>query len=76
MPDEACCVEFHTKVFTSWDKLQTDLDAGIELYNNKLVHSGRYCYGKTPMQIFLDSRKLAQEKILERLHQIDKRTVA
>lgn len=30
-----------------------------------LPHSGRYCYGKTPMQTFLDSIELAKEKILD-----------
>ncbi|MBN8781430.1 MAG: IS481 family transposase, partial [Terrimonas ferruginea] len=27
-------------------------------------HSGRYCYGKTPMQTFLESLNLAKQKLL------------
>jgi len=27
-------------------------------------HQGRWCYGKTPMQTFLDSVALAKEKLL------------
>ncbi|GAB0057855.1 IS481 family transposase [Candidatus Magnetaquicoccaceae bacterium FCR-1] len=73
--DEFYSVEFRKKLFTSLDELQADLDAWIDLYNNERVHSGKYCYGKTSMQTFLDSKKLAQEKILERLHQTDKRAV-
>ena len=72
--DEFYSIEFRKKVFTSLDELQEDLDAWIALYNTERVHSGKYCYGKTPMQTFLDSKKLAQEKILERLHQTDKET--
>ncbi|HJD67651.1 MAG TPA: IS481 family transposase, partial [Rickettsia endosymbiont of Bembidion lapponicum] len=29
---------------------------------NDRNHSGKYCYGKTPMQTFKDSKKLAVEK--------------
>jgi hypothetical protein len=29
-------------------------------------HSGKYCYGKTPMQTFLDSKRLSDEKQLDR----------
>jgi hypothetical protein len=28
-------------------------------------HQGRWCYGKTPMQTFLASVPLAQEKLLQ-----------
>ncbi len=74
--DEFYSIEFRKKVFTSLEELQEDLDAWITLYNNERVHSGKYCYGKTPMQTFLDSKKLAQEKILERLHQTGKADAA
>ncbi|WP_423064278.1 hypothetical protein [Candidiatus Paracoxiella cheracis] len=30
-------------------------------------HSGERCYGKTPMQTFLDAKHLAQEKELDKL---------
>ena len=52
-------------MYPSIEELQNDLDAWIELYNNERPHSGRYCFGKTPMQTFQDSINLAQEKNLE-----------
>ncbi len=37
-------------------------------YNLTRTHSGKYCYGKTPMQTFSDSAHLAQEKMLDSFH--------
>jgi len=37
-----------------------------ESYNVERTHSGKYCFGKTPMQTFLDSKKLSDEKQLDR----------
>ena len=34
-----------------FDELQTDLDSWMKLYNEDRPHQGRWCYGKTPMQI-------------------------
>jgi hypothetical protein len=34
--------------------------------NRTRPHSGKYCYGKTPVQTFLDSVSLAREKMLDR----------
>jgi hypothetical protein len=31
-------------------------------YNEERPHQGRYCFGKTPMQTFLDARTIAKEK--------------
>lgn len=33
-------------------------------YNESRPHSEKYCFGKTPMQTFLDSLPLAKETIL------------
>ena len=35
-------------------------------YNENRPHSGKYCFGKTPMQTFQDSKHLAEEKQLDR----------
>jgi hypothetical protein len=43
--------------------LQADADTWIRQYNEERPHSGRYCYGKTPMQTFLDSLPMAREKM-------------
>ncbi len=34
----------------------------VRHYNEARTHQGRWCFGKTPMQTFLDSRPLAREK--------------
>jgi transposase InsO family protein len=57
-------VAFRKKLYTSLEQLQADLDAWLEEYNERRPHQGRWCFGKTPMQTFLDSVPLAQEKIL------------
>ena len=36
----------------SLEELQIDLDLWIKRYNEFRPHSGRHCYGKTPMQTF------------------------
>jgi hypothetical protein len=48
--------------------LQKDLDNWIEEYNNERTHSGKYCYGKTPKQTFLEAKHLSFEKMLDRQH--------
>src|SRR5215469_14401140 len=35
-----------------------------ELYNYRRPHQGRWCFGKTPMQTFLDTLPLAKEKLM------------
>ena len=57
-------VTFRKKVYNSIEQLQQDLDKWIEYYNQDRTHSGKYCFGKTPMQTFLDSVPLAKEKML------------
>ena len=47
--------------------LQADLDEWLDEYNRTRSHSGKYCYGKTPMQTFLDSLSLARDKMLDSL---------
>jgi hypothetical protein len=33
-------------------------------YNQERTHSGKYCYGKTPMETFLDAIPMTKEKML------------
>jgi hypothetical protein len=40
---------------------------GLEEYNDQRPHSGKYCFGKAPMQCFLDSRQLAWDKLLDQI---------
>lgn len=57
---------FRKKIYNTIDELQKDLDNWIKEYNSNRVHSGKYCYGKTPMQTFLESKHMALEKMLDR----------
>ncbi len=64
MQDEFYAVAFRKKLYETLDQLQEDLDEWMEYYNNERPHSGRYCFGKTPMQTFEDSREMALQKQL------------
>jgi transposase InsO family protein len=55
-------VAFRKRLYTALEPLQSDLDAFLDEYNLQRPHQGRWCYGKTPMQTFLDSVALAKEK--------------
>jgi transposase InsO family protein len=57
-------VTFRKKLYHSLEELQGDLDLFIDDYNKERTHQGKYCYGKTPMQTFLDSVPLAKEKMI------------
>jgi transposase InsO family protein len=69
--DEFYAVAFRKKIYHSLEEIQEDVDKWIEEYNTERTHSGKYCFGKTPWQTFLDSKKLADDKMLDRLHQAD-----
>jgi transposase InsO family protein len=57
-------VAFRKKLYRSLEELQADLDAWMREYNEVRTHQGRWCFGKTPMQTFLDSLELARQKLL------------
>jgi transposase InsO family protein len=69
--DEFYSVAFRKKIYHSIDEIQEDADRWIEEYNTQRTHSGKYCFGKTPWQTFLDSKKLADDKMLDRLQPTD-----
>jgi len=48
-------VAFRKKVYRPIDELQADLDSWVAEYNEARPHQGRWCFGKTPMQTFLDA---------------------
>jgi transposase InsO family protein len=64
--EEFYATAFRKKLYRGLDELQADLDNWMGEYNRERSHSGKYCYGKTPMQTFLDSKHLAQQKMLDR----------
>src|SRR6266545_585969 len=62
--DEFYRVAFRKKIYRTIEELQADLDAWIAEYNERRSHQGRWCFGKTPMQTFLDALSLAKEKLM------------
>ena len=64
MQEEFYAIAFRKKLYDNLELLQKDLDAWVEYYNNERPHSGRYCFGKTPMQTFSESLPLAKDKML------------
>jgi hypothetical protein len=57
-------VAFRKKIYRSIPELQADLEAWVRSYNEDRPHQGRWCFGKTPMQTFLDAIPLAREKMI------------
>ena len=57
-------VAFRKKIYKILEELQADLDLWIQRYNEQRPHTGKYCFGKTPMQTFFDSIPLAKDKLL------------
>ncbi|MEO0275094.1 MAG: hypothetical protein ABIM18_08510 [candidate division WOR-3 bacterium] len=60
--EEIYQVAFLKKVYRSIDKLKLDLDECVSQYNGKRPHTGKYFYGKTPMQKFRDTIHLPEGK--------------
>ena len=65
MLDEFYQIAFRKRLYGSIAELQADLDIWIESYNRERTHQGKWCYGKTPMQTFLDTLQLAKEKLIK-----------
>jgi transposase InsO family protein len=57
-------VAFRKKLYRSLEELEADLDGWLKQYNEERPHQGRWCYGKTPMQTFIDAIPLAREKMI------------
>jgi len=67
--EEFYAVAFRKKLYDNLQELQKDLDAWMAYYNQERPHSGRYCFGKTPMETFFESLPLARQKLLNELQQ-------
>ena len=67
MKDEFYSVAFRKRLYNTLEELQADVDAWLREYNEARPHSGKYCFGKTPRQTFLDSKHLSDEKQLDRM---------
>lgn len=64
MKHEFYDIAFRKKIYHSLEELQIDVDHWIAKYNQQRPHSGKYCYGKTPMQTFHEAKHLAAEKTI------------
>lgn len=69
MQEEFYATAFRKKIYKTVEELQNDVDIWLKYYNNERPHSGKYCYGKTPMQTWNDSLHLTKEKLLDTLNQ-------
>ena len=58
---------FRRKLYHTLEQLQADVDVWMEEYNAERTHTGKYCYGKTPLQTFIESATLAYDKQLDRI---------
>lgn len=65
--DEFYAITFRKKVYHSLEELQADLDEWLEQYNRERTHTGKYCFGRTPLQTFRESKSLAEAKQLDKL---------
>jgi transposase InsO family protein len=63
--DEFYRVAFRKTLYRTIAELQADLDRWIAEYNEMRPHQGRWCYGKTPMQTFIDTLPVAKEKLMQ-----------
>jgi transposase InsO family protein len=63
--DEFYRVAFRKRIYETIGQLQDDLDAWMREYNEARSHQGRWCYGKTPMQTFVDALPIAREKLIQ-----------
>ena len=65
MKNEFYDIAFRKKLYHSLEELQADVDGWLQSYNQLRPHSGRFCYGKTPLQTFKDAAHIAQAKTIE-----------
>ena len=71
MKNEFYDTAFRKKIYSSIEELQLDIDNWLKEYNQLRPHSGKHCYGKTPMQTFMESKAVAIEKQLDHLTGIE-----
>ena len=70
MQEECYHILFRKKFYSRLDDLQVDVDNWLASYNNARPHSGKHCFGKTPMQTFRDSIYIAKSKNIGTMERI------
>ena len=56
-------VAFRTKLYTTIEELQRDLDAWLDYYNSVRTHQGKMCCGRTPAATMLAGKEIWNEKV-------------
>lgn len=64
MQNEFYAVAFRKKIYSTLEELQEDVNKWLNEYNGERPHSGKYCYGKTPLQTFAEAKHIAQGKMI------------
>jgi transposase InsO family protein len=55
-------ITFRKKIYSDIETLQIDLDQYMVEYNTERTHQGKRCKGRTPMETFIEGKKLFYEK--------------
>ena len=55
-------ITFRKKIYSDIETLQMDLDEYMVEDNTERTHQGKRCKGRTPMETFIDGKKLFNEK--------------
>jgi len=63
--NEFCRVTFRKKIYSDIEALQNDLDECIMEYNWQRTQQRKRCKGTTPMETFIEGKKLLNDKYLE-----------
>lgn len=74
--EEFYAVAFRTKIYTSIQELQHDLDTWLEHYNLERTHQGKHCNGLTPMECFEQNKHLAKVKMIGYNHSQSQKKVS
>jgi len=70
MQEECYHILFRKKLYSTLEELQSDVDEWLEFYNNERPHSGKHCFGNTPIKTFTDSLYIANNKNIDNIHRI------
>lgn len=60
-------ITFRKKLYDNLEELQKDLDVWVANYNNERTHQGKMCCGRTPMETFIDGKRVWAEKNLAQI---------
>ncbi len=57
-------IAFRKKIYKTLEELQNDVDLWIKSYIDERPHTDKHCDGKTPMETFLQTKHIAEDKML------------